>query len=294
MNARQLTYLLVAALIAFVASDSFFTVEQDQRAVLFELSRVRSPDIAPGLHFKLPFIESVLKLDARTMTLPGQTTNFPTADGRVLEVDYYAEWKISDPVVFYQVTGGQSLAASDHLSAIVNRCIGDSFSTHKAADIEGDGQDRIVEGLLASLKDQSAALGVTVVDVRFKHIDLPQEVAGGVYQRMRAEQNRTAADLRASATEAADKTRAEADGQAEVLLADAYRDSQKIRGEGDAKAAEIYAKAYSQDPEFFRFYRSIDAYRQGFKSGHDVMVLEPDGEFFRYFNDAGGGKTGKR
>jgi membrane protease subunit HflC len=140
------------------------------------------------------------------------------------------------------------------------------------------------------MKGPAGELGISIVDLRFQRIDLPQQVADSVYQRMRAEQNRIAADLRARAAESADKIRADADSQAEVLTADAYRDAEKLRGEGDAKAAEIYAHAYGQDPEFFRFYKSINAYRDAFQGGQDVLVLQPKGEFFRYFGDASGGK----
>jgi len=289
MSARQLTGLFIGLLVLFLAYDSVYTVDARQRAVLFQLQKVEDADLSPGLHFKLPVVETVMTFDDRVQLLDGQTENFPTADQQVLEADYYVRWRIADPVAFYRATGGQKLIATDHLSSIVERGVRDAFAAHSVAQIVGDDHDQIIGALLDSTRDQASQLGLTVTDVRFEHIDLPADFADAVYQRMRAELGRVAADLRARAAEAADKIRADADSQAQVILADAYRDAQKARGEGDARAAEIYAKAYGQDPEFFRFYRSINAYREAFHGGQDVLVLQPNGEFFRYFGDASGG-----
>ena len=290
MSARQLTSLFFGILALYLASDSVYTVDQRQRALLFELEKVVASDMAPGLHFKLPLGQRVLKLDGRVQTLESTSESFPTSDQKVLDTDYFVRWRISDPIAYYRSTGGQRAIASDHIAPIAERVVRDAFAAHTVAQLVGDDRDQLVNSLLASMKDPAAELGINIVDLRFSRIDLPPQVADSVYQRMRAEQNRTAADLRARAAEAADKIRVDADSQVEVLTADAYRDAEKLRGEGDAKAAEIYAQAYGQDPEFFRFYTSINAYRDSFSGGQDVLVLQPKGEFFRYFGDASGGK----
>jgi membrane protease subunit HflC len=288
MSARQIASLFFGLLFLYLVYDSVYTVGQSQRVILLEMEHVQTADLAPGLHFKLPLAQRVIKLDGRTQTLDDQTDSFPTADQKILQADYFVRWRIADPVMFYRRTGGQRLVASDHLSAMAERAVRDAFAARTVTQIVGSGHDAMIQALAEALKDPAAELGVALVDVRFERIDLPDPVADSVYQRMRAEQNRIAADLRARAAESADKIRAQADAQAEVILADAYRDAEKLRGEGDAKAAEIYAHAYGQDPEFFRFYRSINAYRDAFQSGKDVLVLQPRSEFFRYFGDAGG------
>lgn len=287
MTTRQTTLLAMVTLLLFLVYDSVFTVRQSQRALVFRLEQIQPGDYAPGLHFKLPVVDRDMILDGRLQTLDSQTGNFSTADGKVLEVDYYVRWRIDDVATFYRATTGQQGVAGDRLASLLDRYVRDSFGKHTVAQIVGGEQEDVVSSLVAGVKDKAALLGVAIVDVRFKHISLPPQLADSVYQRMRAEESRVAADLRARATEGADKVRSDADAQAQVLLADAYRDAEKARGEGDAKAAEIYAAAYGQDPEFFRFYRSINAYRQAFHGGNDVMVLQPKGEFFRYFGDSG-------
>jgi membrane protease subunit HflC len=289
MSARQLASLLFGVMLFYIAWDCVYTVDQSQRALLFELDKLQSSDLAPGLHFKLPLVQSVLKFDGRVQTLDGQSENFSTSDQKTLDVDYFVRYRISDPVANYRSTSGQSLV-HDHIATIVQRVVHDAFGTHTVAQIVGDDRDEMQTAMIQATKDPAAELGVTILEVRFNRIELPEQVADSVYQRMRAEQNRMAADLRARAAEAADKIRAEADSQAEVILADAYRDAEKLRGEGDAKAADIYSHAYGQDPEFFRFYRSINAYRDAFQGGQNVLVLQPKGEFFKYFGDAGSGK----
>ncbi len=290
MSARQLTSLFFGILMLYLASDSVYTVDQSDRVLLFELDKVVAWDLAPGLHFKLPLGQRVLKLDGRILTLEASSESFPTADQKALDTDYFVRWRINDPVAYYRSTGGQKAVASDHLAPIAERAVRDAFASRTVSQIVGDDRDQMEASMVESMKDSAADFGISIVDLRFQRIDLPQQVADSVYQRMRAEQNRTAADLRARATEAADKIRADADSQTEVLTADAYRDAEKLRGEGDAKAAEIYAHAYGQDPEFFRFYKSINAYQDAFQGGKDVLVLQPKGEFFRDFGDASGGK----
>lgn len=279
-------FLLIAALLLTIANTAFI-VDQRERAVLFQLGELKRADFAPGLHFKIPFMQSVRRFDARVQELDNPTENFLTAEKKNVEVDSFVKWRIADPVQYYRATAGQSLVAADRLSGIINSGLRGQFGSRTIQ--QAVNTDRIV--MMQALEDEAAEkvkeLGVEIVDVRIKSINLPREVSDSVYDRMRAERTRVAADLRAKGAEEAEKIRANADRDAQVTVADAYRDAEKIRGEGDAKAADIYAKAYGADAEFYKFYRSLAAYRDSFGGPNDVLVLEPKGEFFGAFK---GGK----
>lgn len=279
--------LAVAALAALlIVVNTFFVVDQRERAVLFQVGELKDAEFKPGLHVKIPFFQTVRKFDARLLTLDNQTENFLTVEKKNVEVDFFVKWRIADAAVYYRATGGQELVALDRLSAIINRGLRDEFGSRTIQQAVSDERDIIMQELERKVVKNVADLGVEIVDVRLKSINLPQTVSESVYDRMRAERARVAADLRARGAEEAERIRADADRQAQVTLANAYKTAEELRGEGDAKASEIYAKAYGQDAEFYSFYRSLNVYRSSFGGGQDLLVLEPDGPFFKYFRGA--------
>jgi membrane protease subunit HflC len=282
-NTSPIVILVVALAALLVISNSVFVVDQRERAVLFQVGQLKGAGYAPGLHAKIPFFQTVRKFDGRILTLDNQTENFLTSEKKNVEVDFFVKWRIADAAVYYRATGGQELVALDRLAAIVNRGLRDEFGSRTIQQAVSDERDAIMEELENKIEPNVAELGIEIVDVRLKAINLPQSVSESVYDRMRAERARVASDLRARGAEEAEKIRAEADRTAQVTLANAYKTAEELRGEGDANAAEIYAKAYSQDAEFYSFYRSLNVYRSSFAEGRDILVLEPDSAFFKYF-----------
>ncbi len=282
-NTSPIVLAIVALAALLVVSNSFFIVDQRERAVLFQVGELKDAEFKPGLHLKIPFFQSVSKFDGRVLTLDNQTENFLTGEKKNVEVDFFVKWRIADPAVYYRATGGQELVALDRLSAIVNRGLRDEFGSRTIQQAVSDERDVIMQELERKVVTNVRDLGVEIIDVRLKSINLPQTVSESVYDRMRAERARVASDLRARGAEEAEKIRAEADREAQVTLANAYKTAEQLRGEGDAKAADIYAKAYGQDAEFYSFYRSLNVYRASFGSGQDILVLEPNSPFFKYF-----------
>lgn len=286
-NSQMLGIALVAFLLVMLTS-AFFVVDQRERVVLFQFGEIQGTDYPAGLHVKVPFIQNVLRFDGRVLTLDNQTENFLTVEKKNVEVDYYVKWRIADTTTYYRATGGQDIVAMDRLSAIINRGLRDQFGSRTVQQVVSGERDEILQSLQKNAADAVKDLGIQLVDVRVKRVDLPKDVSDSVYERMRAERTRVASDLRARGAEEAEKIRAEADREAQTSLANAYRDAEKLRGEGDAKASEIYAAAYGQDQEFYNFYRSLGVYRDAFGKNKDIMVLQPDGELFKYFKkDAG-------
>jgi modulator of FtsH protease HflC len=284
MNNTSPIILAVALLAALmIVSNAFFIVDQRERAVLFQVGELKRADFESGLHFKIPFLQTVRKFDARILTLDNPTENFLTVEKKNVEVDSFVKWRIADTATYYRATGGQELVAADRLSAIVNRGLRDEFGSRTIQQAVSDERNVIVEELERKTRQNVADLGIKIVDVRMKAINLPRSVSESVYDRMRAERARVASDLRARGAEEAEKIRAEADRTAQVTLANAYKQAEELRGEGDARASEVYAGAYGQDAEFYSFYRSLTVYRNSFASGQDLLVLEPDGPFFRHF-----------
>ena len=278
--------VLLIAIVAFVivlVSGSFFTVDQRERVLLFQLGEIKGADFKPGLHFKLPFFQRVLRFDGRILTLDNQTENFLTIEKKNVEVDFFVKWRIVDTTRYYRSTGGQELVAMDRLAAIVNPGLRAQFGSRTIRQVVSGERNEILDAVQKTAHDRVGELGIEIVDVRVKRVDLPKDVSESVYQRMRAERTRVASDLRARGAEEAERIRAEADREAQITLANAYRESEKLRGEGDAKAADVYGKAYGQDPEFYKFYRSLNIYRDSFGTRDNVLVLEPNGELFKYF-----------
>ena len=275
---------IISVLALMLISGSLFTVDQRERALLFQLGEIQGTDYPPGLHFKLPLVQRVERLDGRILMLDNQTESFLTVEKKNVDVDYFVKWRIADTPVYYRSTGGQELVAMDRLSAIVNRGLRDEFGSRTVQEVVSGERDQILKALLEGAREKVSDLGIEIVDVRVKRVDLPRDVSDSVYQRMRAERTRVASDLRARGEEEAERIRADADREAQIIVANAYRDAEKLRGEGDAKAADIYAKAYGSDEEFYKFYRSLNVYRDAFSNRDGVLVLEPDGELFQYFN----------
>jgi len=283
-------HLWPAALVAFLVLVYLFTfqITQWQTAIKLRLGEIVSSDYEPGLHFKIPVLNNVVTFDRRIQTLDSRPQRFLTIEKKDVIVDYYTKWRISDPAQYFRSTGGSDTRTAQLLYERINTSLRDEFGKRTIQEVVSEDRQELMTQLSKEIDLKAGELGVEVLDVRVKKIDLPPEVSGSVYDRMRAERERVASDLRAKGNEAAERIRADADRQRTVTLADAYKESEERRGEGDAKAAEIYAKAYRADPDFYAFYRSLNAYDQAFGSGSDMMVLEPDSEFFRFFRDQAG------
>lgn len=280
-------WVVLVSLGAMLISSSFFTVDQRERVLLFQLGEIKGVDFEPGLHFKLPMFQRVMRFDGRILTLDNQTENFLTIEKKNVEVDFFVKWRIVNTTNYYRATGGQELVAMDRLAAIVNPGLRAQFGSRTIQQVVSGERNELLSALEKGAADKVAELGIEIVDVRVKRVDLPKDVSESVYQRMRAERTRVASDLRARGAEEAERIRSDADREAQVTLANAYRDSEKLRGEGDAKAAEISAKAYGQDTEFYTFYRSLNIYKDAFGTRDNIMVLEPDGQLFKYFKSDG-------
>lgn len=288
MQDRTMPFFFILSFALLAISNTAFIVDQRERAVLFQLGELKRADFTPGLHFKMPFMQSVTRFDARIQELDNPTENFLTAEKKNVEVDSYVKWRIADPTQYYRATGGQEIVALDRLSGILNSGLRGQFGSRTIQQAINSDRISMMQSLEKEAREKVKELGIEIIDVRIKSINLPREVSDSVYDRMRAERTRVATELRAKGAEEGEKIRANADRDAQVTVADAYRDAEKLRGEGDAKAAEIYAKAYGADAEFYKFYRSMNAYRDSVGGPNDVLVVEPKGEFFRAFN---GGAT---
>ena len=280
--------IIAALLLALLGYNSVFTVRQDQTALLLQFGRIVRSDYAPGLHFKLPFMQEAVKFDNRILTLDAQPERYFTAEKKVVNVDFYVKWRIANPVRYYQATGGQELQAQARLSPMIKDALRFEFSSRPLDELVSGGRNDVT----ARVRHQANAsalrtLGIQIVDVRIRQIELPESVSESVFRRMRAERMSLANALRSAGEESAAKIRADADKQAKVLVAQADAQSTELRGEGDAKAAQIYAAAYGQDPGFFQFYRSLEAYRRSFGGGHGVLLLKPDSAFMQYFQAPG-------
>ncbi len=282
---------LVAAIVVVLAL-SLFTVDQRQYAVVQQLGEVKSVITEPGLNFKWPLIQNVRFFDRRILTMDSpEPERFITSEKKNVLVDSYVKWRIVDPKLNYISVGGDESRARTRLSQTVNAGLREEFGKRTVHDVVSGERDKIMDDMREKADQDARKIGVQIVDVRLKRVELPQEVSESVYRRMEAERKRVANELRSQGAAEAEKIRADADRQREVLVAEAYRDAQKIKGEGDAKAAAIYGQAFGQNPEFFAFYRSMEAYRSTFKSKSDVMVLEPNSDFFKYMKNVG--RSGK-
>ena len=285
---------LIAAVVAAAVLFSLiaFTVDQRQRAIVFQLGEIKEVIDEPGLHFKWPLIQNVRYFDKRILTLDTpDTERFITSEKKNVLVDSFVKWRISDLRQYYISVQGDETRAQTQLGQTVKAALQDEFSKRTVHDVISGERDKIMQVVREKVDADMKKIGMEIVDVRLKRVDLPQEVSESVYRRMEAERKSVAAELRSQGFSEAEKIRAGADRDREVIIAEAYRDAQRVKGEGDARASAIYAKAFSENPEFYSFYRSLDAYRASFKNKSDVLVLDPNSEFFKYFRSPGrGGK----
>ncbi|MFA7291421.1 MAG: protease modulator HflC [Rhodocyclaceae bacterium] len=275
---------------------SIFTVDQRQFAIVFQLGEVKEVISEPGLNFKWPMIQNVRYFDRRILTMDNnEPERFITSEKKNVLVDSFVKWRIVDPNLFYISVQGDEARARTRLSQTVNAGLREEFGKRTVHDVVSGERDKIMEDMRAKADLDARKIGVQIVDVRIKRVDLPTEVSESVYRRMEAERKRVANELRSQGAAEAEKIRADADKQREVIVAEAYRDAQKVKGDGDAKAASIYAQAFGQNPEFYAFYRSLEAYRSSFRSKSDIIVVEPNSDFFKYLKSQGrgGDKTGK-
>lgn len=269
---------------------SIYTVSEREKAILLRLGEIEKSEIEPGIHFKIPFINNVRKFDSRILTMDAEPETFLTAEKKNVVVDAFVKWRITDAAEFFVSMGGDERLANVRLSQIIKNGLRDEFGKRTIQEVVSGERDVIMDILVESADQQVAEFGMDVVDLRLKRIDLKGDISDAIYRRMEAERTRVANDLRALGAEEAERIRADADRQRTVILAEAYREAEQLRGEGDAIAANIYAKAFNQDAEFYALYRSLGAYRSSFNSKNDMMVIEPDSDFFRYFGDSMGGR----
>ncbi len=277
-----------------LAAMSLFTVDQRQFAIIFQLGEIKQVITEPGLAFKWPLIQNVRFFDKRILTYDSaEPERFLTAEKKPVLVDSFVKWRIDDVMKYYISVGGDETVARTRLSQTVNSGLREEFGKRTVHDVVSGERDKIMAEVLKRADADMRNIGVQIIDVRLKRVDLPPEVSESVYRRMETERKRVANELRSQGAAEAEKIKADADRQREVIVAEAYRDAQKIKGEGDAKAASLYAGAFGQNPEFYAFYRSLEAYRGAFKSKSDVLVVEPNTDFFKYLKSAGAGKAAK-
>lgn len=281
---------VVIATVLVVLAMSIFTVDQRQYAVVFQLGEVKRAIAEPGLYFKVPLVQNVRYFEKRIITLDNaDPERFITSEKKNVLVDSYIKWRIVDPKLYYISVGGDESRAKTRLNQTVNAGLREEFGKRTVHDVVSGERDKIMDQMREKADADARKIGVQIVDVRVKRVELPTEVSEAVYRRMEAERKRVANELRSEGSAEAEKIRADADRQREIIVAEAYRDAQKIKGEGDAKATNTYAQAFGQNPEFYAFYRSLEAYRGSFKSKSDVLVLEPNSDFFKYMKGVGRG-----
>ena len=288
MSKRTLSIVFVLAL-TLVATSTLYVIQETELAVKLRFGRLIETNIQPGLHYKIPFVDKVRKFDARVLTLDADPASFFTVEKKRLIVDAFSKWRIVDVDVYYRSTGGNFLVAQERLASRVNDGLRNQFGARTLQEVVSGERDQLMKNLADKLNlTVRQTLGVEVVDVRIKGIDLPSEVSEQVYRRMKAEREKEARILRSEGGEQAEKIRADADRQKTVLLANAYRIAEETKGQGDAQATSTYADAYTKNPEFYAFIRSLNAYGQSFSNKGDVLLVDPKSDFFRYLNSQKG------
>jgi len=262
-----------------------FTVNERELAIKLQVGEVVRSDYEPGIHLKIPFIQSVRKFPKRILTISDRPDRIFTAERLALQVDFFVKWRIIDSVQFYISTGGSQRLANNRLSEIIKNAIVTEFGKRSVQEAISVERAELIKDMLATASSAAQGLGVELIDVRVKQVEFPDDVRNSVYQQMREERARIAAERRAEGMEISEQKKSTADKERTIILADANKDSQIIRGEGDASAADIYSTAYNQDPEFYAFTRSLNAYRETFSSKGDVLLLDPDSDYFKYLKD---------
>ena len=290
MSGRSLTFTLIAALVVFIASNALYVIKETERGVLLRFGEVVNPDLQPGIHVKVACVKNVRKFDGGILTVDSQPERFFTQEQKALIVDSYAKYRIADTATFYTATSGDDTRAAGLLAQRINDGLRNQVAARTIQEVVSGERDQLMETITRQLDEVARTeLGVEVVDVRVKQIDLPPDVSDSVYRRMNAEREKEARERRSQGQELAEGIRAAADREVTVISANAYREAEQIRGEGDAEATSVYADAFGQDPEFYSFTRSLRAYQESFSGDGDIMLVEPDSDFFRYLKDATGG-----
>ncbi|MCZ4303828.1 protease modulator HflC [Zoogloeaceae bacterium G21618-S1] len=282
---RERTPILLGAVLFALAivSMSMFTVDKRQFAIVRQFGEIKRVIKEPGLNFKVPLVQNVTFFEKRILTMDTpEPERFITSEKKNVLVDLFVKWRISDPQLYLESVGGDERRAITRLEQTVNSGLREEFGKRTVHEVVSGQRDDIMEQMRAKADQDSRKIGVQILDVRLKRVDLPTEVSESVYRRMEAERKRVANELRSEGAAAAEKIRADADRQREIIVANAYRDSQRVKGDGDAKATAIYAESFGADPEFYAFYRSLQAYRQSFADKGDVLVVEPSSDFFKY------------
>ncbi len=290
MNNRMTSVLAVVVVVGVLLGMSMFTVDQREKSLVFQLGEIKEVITEPGLYFKWPLIQNVRTFDNRILTLDDpDTERFITSEKKNVLVDSFVKWRILDLKQYYVSVQGDEARARTRLAQTVNAALREEFGKRTVHDVVSGEREKIIELVRGKVDDDAKKIGVEIVDVRLKRVELPAEVSESVYRRMDAERKSVASELRSQGFSDGEKIRAEADKEREIIVANAYKDAQRVKGEGDRKASAVYAQAFSENAEFYSFYRSLEAYRAGFKGKNDVMVLEPGSEFFRYFKNPGKG-----
>jgi len=287
---KKYASIFLGTLVALIvlASSSLYIVDERQQAILFQLGEIVDVKTSPGLYFKIPLAQNVRYFDSRILTLDtAEPERFITSEKKNVLVDLFVKWRIVDVKQYYVSVRGDEMLAQTRLSQTVNSSLRDEFGNCTVHDVVSGERDKIMEIMRQKADADARKIGVEVVDVRLKRVDLPQEVSESVFRRMEAERKRVANELRSTGSAESEKIRADADRQREIILAEAYRKAQEVKGEGDAKASAIYATAFQPNPEFYAFYRSLEAYKQSFKNKSDMMIVDPSSEFFKYLKNSG-------
>lgn len=291
MSGKSLFAMLVAVLSAILVSNSLYIVKETERAVLLRFGEVVNPDIQPGLHAKIPFVNNVRFFDGRVLTVDALPERYLTLEKKAVVVDSFAKWKVSDVKTYYTATGGDENRAQGLLAQRINNGLRNEVAVRTLHEVVSGERDQLMADLTSKLNEFAGTeLGVEVVDVRVKQIDLPPDVSESVFLRMNAEREKEARELRAQGRELGEGIRASADREVTIITAGAYRDSERIRGDGDATSASTYAEAFNRDKEFYAFTRSLRAYQDSFQSKGDILLVEPNSDFFRYLKDSKGGR----
>lgn len=280
--------VFAALVLVIIGYSSAFTVSETEKAILFKWGKIERSDYEPGLHFKIPFVNDVRWLDARIQTFSANPEDYLTEEKKIVVVDSFIQWKIDDVRNFYTSMRGDMNIAEERIATIVKEGLRNEFGVRELQDLISGERTRIMDEINIHANHEVKNFGIKIIDVRIKRIEFPPKVNDKIFRRMESERTRIAKELRAEGNESAARIKADADKQVTVIAAEAFRDAEKLRGEGDAKAAEIYANAYGQDEEFYAFLRRLNAYRSSFDAKGDVLVLEPDSDFFRYFNNITG------
>lgn len=292
---NALGFILGGLLVVIILlSSTLFTVDEREKAIVLQLGEIRDVVEEPGLGFKLPLVQNVRYFDDRILTLDTpDAERFITSEKKNVLVDSFVKWRIKSVRQYYVSVAGDEARATTRLTQTVNAALREEFGKRTVPEVVSGERDKIMQVVLAKVQDDAERIGVEIIDVRLKRVELPAEVSEAVYRRMEAERRAVASELRSQGFSEAEKIRAEADRDREVIVANAYSKAQAVKGEGDAKATAIYAKAFSQNPEFYSFYRSLEAYRASFSNRSDVLVLDPSSDFFRFFKNPDRGAAGK-